>query len=304
VVKRPEALADLLRILKARDYQFVAVTPATHARVLARPAPQALGLGDIFGWNRAFQGKDIDPEILEILRTADALDEGRCELRCKVRAASLGDELFLHSSFPTEEPDAVFFGPDTYRFARFIEEQLPRFPSAGWLVDMGAGSGAGAIAAAKQKRFERITLVDTNAAALVLAAVNAEVAGVAAETLLSDIIPDGADLIIANPPYMIDRARRSYRDGGDLLGGAVALDWAKQAMARLASGGAMLLYTGAAFVGGKAPLLAALARACAESGWQLEVEEIDPDVFGEELEQPGYEGVERIAAVGAVLKAD
>ena len=33
-------------------------------------------------------------------------------------------------------------------------------------------------------------------------------------------------------------------------------------------------------------------------------EELDPDVFGEELEQPGYELVERIAAVGLkVVKA-
>ena len=300
---RQEALAELLRHLKARNYDFVAVTPATHARVVARPAPKRPGLRDIFGWNRSFQEEDIEPDILALLRAADALDERGGEFRSKFRVASLSGDLFLHSAFPTDQPDAVFFGPDTYRFARYVKHQLPRLAGARWLVDMGAGSGAGAIASARGGHFQRVTLVDTNAAALELAAMNAAVAKVTVETLLSDQIPEGAELVIANPPYMIDRAGRSYRDGGDLLGGAVALDWARQAMRRLAPGGSMLLYTGAAIAGGKAPLIAALEQVCAESGWRLDVEEIDPDVFGEELDQPGYEGVERIAAVGALLKA-
>jgi hypothetical protein len=33
-------------------------------------------------------------------------------------------QLFVHSSFPTEKSDAVFFGPDTYRFARFIDSTI------------------------------------------------------------------------------------------------------------------------------------------------------------------------------------
>jgi len=300
-VTRREALAGLLRHLKVEDYGFVAVTPATHARVLSRPAPRMPGLRDIFGWNRAFRENEVDPAILAFLRAADACEDRCGVLRSKVRVASLGGDLFLHSAYPTVQADAVFLGPDTYRFARFVERHLPRFDGARWLVDMGAGSGAGAIAAARMGRFAPITLVDTNAAALELAAINAEVAAVAAETLLADGIPAGAGLVIANPPYMMDKAGRSYRDGGGLLGGAVALDWAEQAMARLAPGGAMLLYTGVAFAGGEAPLLAALAGACVKKGWRLEVEEVDPDVFGEELDQPGYEGVERIAAVGMVL---
>jgi hypothetical protein len=35
----------------------------------------------------------------------------------------------------------------------------------------------------------------------------------------------------------------------------------------------------------------------------LRYEEIDPDVFGEELEEEPYRNVERIAAVGAVIHA-
>ena len=302
MVAREEALAELLRILKAADYRFVTVTPATHERVLARPAPGRLDLRDVFGWNRPIEAADVGGPIVELLGAAEAREvEDRC-LRSRVRVASLGGDLFLHSAYPTDDRSAVFLGPDTYRFARFVERHLRRFPEARWLVDMGAGSGAGAIAASRLHPFERITMVDSNAAALEFAKINAQAAGVPAETMLADAIPAGADMVIANPPYMMDRAGRSYRDGGDLLGGAIALDWASQAIAKVAAGGAMLLYTGAAIVTGQAPLITALKRACDEADAYLELEELDPDVFGEELDRPDYGRVERIAALSVVIR--
>jgi threonine dehydrogenase-like Zn-dependent dehydrogenase len=260
-------------------------------------------LRDILGWNRAFDPSDATPAVVALLQAADALDMVAGKLRSRVRVASLGDELLLHSAYPTNDIDAVFFGPDTYRFTRFVEQQLPQFPNANWLVDMGAGSAAGAIAAAKRRQFATVTMIDTNAAALELASINAAVAGVSAQTLLTDAIPCGPDLIIANPPYMVDAAGRSYRDGGRLLGGAVTLDWAKQALACLAPRGAMLLYTGAAYVDGEAPLVTELVSACVEAGFECQVTEIDPDVFGDELAQPQYSAVDRIAAVGVLVVA-
>jgi methylase of polypeptide subunit release factors len=260
-------------------------------------------LRDIFGWNRACEATEVPSEVVALLQAANVLEVEGGKLRSMVRVASLAQSLMLHSAFPTEEADAVFFGPDTYRFTRFIQQHLPGLPSANWLVDMGAGSGAGAIAAAKLRDFGRITMVDRNAAALRLASVNTAFAGTAAEALHSDEIPSGADLIIANPPYMMDAANRAYRDGGGLLGGAVSAAWVKQAIAGLAPGGAMLLYTGAAWVNGRAPLIAELGSACANAGFDLEWSELDPDVFGEELDQPYYREVERIAAIGAVIRA-
>jgi release factor glutamine methyltransferase len=124
---------------------------------------------------------------------------------------------------------------------------------------------------------------------------------VTVECVLADRIPAGADLIIANPPYMIDPAQRSYRDGGALLGGAVSLDWARQALAALVPGGTLLLYTGAAFIDGRAPLIDQLTHACAGAGASLVLSEIDPDVFGDELGSDAYHGVERIAAIDAVI---
>jgi precorrin-6B methylase 2 len=296
-----DPLLELLRRLRVLHYDFTAVTPATHALILGREISGTPTLRDIFGWNRRFAPSDLDPELYSLLQAADALDHVGGQMRSKVRVAGLGEGLFLHSSFPTDRSDSVFFGPDTYRFARFIEQQLPRLTPPAWIVDMGAGSGAGGIVAAQLSGRSRVTLVDINPAALEFARINAAFAGVTVETVPADTIPNGADLVIANPPYMMDEGKRAYRDGGALIGGAVALDWVRQALAAMTPSGTMLLYTGVAYEAGRGPLIDALERACAQAGARLAVEELDPDVFGDELQKPEYSAVERIAAVGAII---
>ena len=81
-------------------------------------------------------------------------------------------------------------------------------------------------------------------------------------------------------------------------GGALSLAMAKEAAQRLAPGGRLLLYTGSAIVDGRDALREALAEAMAQAGCSLAYREIDPDVFGEELDSPPYAEVERIAATG------
>lgn len=299
-MSRHAALVQLLRDLKLRDYQFTVVTPATHARVLAREAAGPPDLRAIFGWNRLFVPADLEPGLLRLLREADALHEAPDgKLKSLVRIAALEGELFLHSAFPTNEADAVFFGPDTYRFASFVRRHLGTV--AGRVVDMGAGSGAGGITVGKRSPHARVTLVDVNDRALRLAAANAEAAGVEVELLRSGSLPESADLVIANPPYIMDPGARTYRDGGELLGGAVALDWVRQFLRAASPGARMLLYTGAAYADGRSPLLEAIVEECASAGARWSFEEIDPDVFGEELGEPAYGQVERIAAVGVVI---
>jgi methylase of polypeptide subunit release factors len=298
---RDDALLELLGYLKAREYRFHAVTPATHARVLARPFDGLPTLADIFGWNRSFAEPRIEPELHALMQRANILRPDGDGVKSALRVASLGDDLFLHSAYPTDEADAVFFGPDTYRFARFINDRWPPRVSPR-VVDLGAGSGAGGVAAARLAPDAAITLVDVNAQALRLARINALAANVAVELIEAKSSPK-ADIIIANPPYMMDEGRRSYRDGGDnLLGGALALEWTMDALAKLAPGGTLLLYTGAAFARGISPLLEALKGACASAGAEIALDELDPDVFGEELEQPPYRNVERIAAIGVEIR--
>ena len=235
------------------------------------------------------------------MRAADILDRHGAGWRSQVRVASLGPDLFLHSAFPTDDPDSVFFGPDTYRFVRFIGKKAPGLSGARRVVDLGAGSGAGGIAAAKLIAGAQVTLVDPNGSALRLARINAAVAGAKVEILHQDRLPPAADLVIANPPYMMDSSGRTYRDGGDLLGGPIPLDWARQALDTMSPGGTLLLYTGAAVADGEAPLVAALRELCASQGAAIDVDEMDPDVFGEVLEEPPYAQVDRIAALAIII---
>jgi methylase of polypeptide subunit release factors len=302
VVSEPEPLLELLHELKARDYKFVAVTPATHASVLSRRSRESPTLRDIFGWNMPFGTADLDLPLFRLLQRADVLEPSGDKFRSRIRVAALDGALFLHSSFPTDQPDSVFFGPDTYRFAQFVGRQLSNIPRPQWIVDMGAGSGAGGILAARDSGCSRVSLVDVNLAALRLAAVNATAAGIQVEAVQSDQLPTGADLVLANPPYMMDSGHRAYRDGGSLFGGAVALDWVEQALERVRPDGAILLYTGAAVVDGESPLAKAIEQACERARASLAIEHIDPDVFGYELAQPAYRDVERITVIGAVIR--
>ena len=299
-------LPALLAAAEAHSYSFTTVTPETHRRVLANRAGEtAKDLRDVFGWSMAFERGLLADDVWAPLEGAGMVEPaGEGRWRSRLRISSAAGTLFLHSAFPTEDADSVFFGPDTYRFIAFLEAELPALGARRGLVDMGSGSGAGGIAAARLLPGARLTLADINPAALRLARANAEFAGLTVETLESpglDHVADGFDTVIANPPFVMDEAGRAYRDGGDLHGLRLSLDWAEQAMARLPSGGAMLLYTGSAIVGGQDGFREALARSAAAAGCGLRYAELDPDIFGELLDEPAYRDVERIAAVGAVL---
>jgi hypothetical protein len=298
-------LVQLLSLLEDADYQFTAVTPATHERIIARDrAAEAQDLRDVFGWNLPFREDLLPPEMLRNLRRAGAIEGHSGLLKSKLRVAGLGSRLFLHSAFPTEAENAVFFGPDTYRFARFLAGELPRLKGAARLVDVGAGTGAGGIMAAGILPDADLTLTDLNPAALRLAAVNARHAGVDADLVIGrglEAVEGPVDLIIANPPYVMDEDERTYRDGGDLFGAKLSLDWVMEGARRLQPGGCMLLYTGVAIVRGRDLFREALIPRLEPLGCTLRYEEIDPDVFGEELDKEHYRAVERIAAVGVVI---
>ena len=295
------ALLALLELLAARGYRFVTPTPATHARVVARRDRwEARDLAGALGWSLPFRPGALDPEIVAALEAGGMLVADGAMLRSLVRVSSLGNRLFLHSAYPTDEEHSVFFGPDSYRFADFIHAELNE---AKRIVDIGTGSGVGAIVAAGQCPGAAIVMTDVNEEALRFARINAVHAGVDGELILTDGVKDvegGFDAALANPPYIIDPKGRAYRDGGDMHGGRIALEMAKEAAERLVPGGRLLLYTGSAIVGGRDELRDALREALAVRRCDLAYREIDPDVFGEELEQPAYADVDRIAVVGAV----
>ena len=302
-------LLRLGRELKTRAYRFTTITPASHARVNARRMRSPPSLDDIFGWSRAFAPGDIFKDALMCLAEAGELETAGSKFRSGVRFSTLGNQLFVHSAFPTDQTDAVFFGPDTYRFARMVRHALEamQLRPALHILDVGAGSGAGGLymAALAAHVSPAVTLADINRRALRFSRINAALNGVSGVKIIeSDLLSaiDGRfDLIISNPPYLIDPLGRLYRHGGGELGCELSLNIVEQSIGRLAPGGRLVLYTGSAIFGGKDLFREMLSTLLAARDVRVDYEEIDPDVFGEELEHPPYDCADRIAVVGVTI---
>jgi len=303
---RRQALLDLLQALNADGYRFVTATPGTHARVVARPHRQrATALRDVLGWSLPFTPDIIPGPVLDLLRAAEVVEE-RSDglLACNIRVSSVRDRLFLHSAYPTTAWDSVFLGPDSYRFADLIVAQMQDLGPGALVLDYATGAGVGGIIAAGQGTGSRLVMADINPKALFLAAINAEHAGLDARTVEAKTPSDVAgsfDLIVTHPPFMIDPESRAYRDGGDLYGARLSLDWVLAGARKLAPGGRLILHTGVSIVDGADVLRSHLEQALPALGCSLWYHELDPDIFGDELDHDVYRDVERIAAVGACV---
>jgi SAM-dependent methyltransferase len=303
------ALVHLGKELQRSNYRFVTPTPATIALVNSRPGnARARCLVDVFGWNREFNPALIPVPILSAMRDAGALAESGNGLRSTLRVSSLGEQLYFHSALPADAAtdaaaDAVFFGPDTYRFARQLRACVPAL--AGRVtrcIDLGCAAGAGAIELARMCPSASVHAVDTNPAALALTRVNALLAnttGVLPEysDLLANV--DGTfDLIVASPPCLADDAPALRAGAGaSATAGALALAVVNAAIGRLAPGGSLLLYTGSGIVDGIDRLGEEVGRRLRRAGFAWCYDEIDPDIGGDEMRTPACAGLDRIAAV-------
>ena len=297
-----DPLLHLALALQASGHTFTTVTPATHARVNARPANAwARGPVDVFGWCRPFHEGVLAPQLFEAMRCADVLQRHGDGWVTQVRASTLHGHMFLHSAYPTTASDAVFFGPDTHRFADAIARHLAGDARVQRAVDIGCGAGPGAVVIALQRPLAEVFAVDINHRALRYTAINARVAGarrvVARRSDLLSGVDGEFDLIVANPPFLLDAGERTYRHGGGRLGEGLSLAMAALAATRLAAGGTMLLYTGTAITQGHDHFRAQVTPLLDADGLAWDYRELDPDVFGEELAEPAYADAERIAAV-------
>ncbi len=304
---RDKALVTLGLELKCSGYRFTAVTPATHRRVTVRKPTLAPTPEDIFGWSRSFRPGDLPRSHVELLAAAGEIEQSGSLLRSRVRFSTLADQIFMHSAFPTDESDAVFFGPDTYRFARLVGQALPDIRSPLRLLDLGAGSGAGGLYAASlsSNALSSIILSDINPRALRFCRINAllnEIDNV--EVIESDLFENinrPFDLIISNPPYLVDSLKRLYRHGGSSLGSELTVKIVGDSLKHLVPSGRLIVYSGTAIVGGVDQLQTLLGPLLNKSSLHVHYEEIDPDVFGEELEHPPYDWADRIAVIGLTV---
>jgi len=309
--RQQTALLALGTALKADRYRFVAPTPLTYGRVLARRRDETSApLVEAFGWNRPFSEHELSASYRKLLHDADMLESTATgELRSCVRFSTIDELIFAHSGYPTTQADSVFFGPDTYRFVRTINwlaDSDPAFAPR-TIVDVGAGSGAGGIYAGNLfQNVHKIVLADINVKALEFAQVNAVLNGVAVQTCESDVlrgVAAAADLVICNPPYLIDRAQRAYRHGGGDWGCSLAARILDEALGSLTETGQLLLYTGTPVVAGADKFLQEVGPVLETRLKQFRYAELDPDVFGEELESPPYDQADRIATVVLHVKA-
>jgi methylase of polypeptide subunit release factors len=308
-----QALVALGEDLQAAGYRFTTVTPKSHCCVNNRADNTwANSLEGVFGWNRPFRREDFPARMLTLLDEADELEICEDCVRSRVRFSTLADQLFIHSSFPTESADAVFFGPDTYRFARALKQALRGLDLAApfTIIDIGCGSGAGGLFAALQllpQTRADIILSDINPKALRYARINAAINGIPnVRTVLSDVfdqINDAGNLIISNPPYLVDSSARLYRHGGGEFGFELSLRILEASINRLAPGGRLVLYTGTPVIGGVDKFYEALRPLLDARHCSYTYEEIDPDVFGEELGSAPYDRADRIAVVVLTLEA-
>lgn len=321
----PDAvLVALAQQLQQQAYQFITVTPLTHQRVLDRPGtgrqatPRA-----VLGWNVPLvwpphpeQAAEVSWlsahfEALAAAGWLHRLPDGRWQ--SSVRLSSLPvqgrDLLLVHSGYPTQTADAVFFGPDTYRFVRALQGALPPPGQVRRAVELCAGAAPAALTLKHHHPQATVWATDINPKALQLARINSQINGLDLQVLHSDLYAqlEGCfDLIVANPPYLVDAHSRTYRHGGALLGAELAVRIVAEGLSRLNPGGQLLLYTGVAIVAGVDGFWQALQpvlQPWLAQGGQVDYQMLDPDVFGEELAEPAYQQVERIAAVWLQVRA-
>jgi SAM-dependent methyltransferase len=302
-----DALLRLGAALQGGGYDFVTISTASHRRVNGRPGNEAAtDPRGVFGWNRPFSELVPDAPTLALMREANIIQQREGIRKSALRASTLDGKLYFHSAFPTREADAVFFGPDTYRYAQVLHAELAPLAAAQVrrAIDIGCGAGPGALTLATLLPQAEVWAVDINPKALALTAVNAELAGatnlrIAHSDLLSGV--EGQfDLIASNPPFMMDTGQRTYCHGGGELGEGLSLDIVASSAARLTPGGTLVLYTCVAIIEGADPFRERAAALLEAAGCDWRYREIDPDVFGGELGGAGHERTDRIAAVALV----
>ena len=106
----------------------------------------------------------------------------------------------------TVTPDTLIPRPETERLVELALERIP-LNTAARIVDLGTGSGAIALAIARERPHSRVIATDASEAALVVARLNAErnsIVNIAfrAGSWFAPVAGERFDLVVSNPPYI------------------------------------------------------------------------------------------------------
>jgi release factor glutamine methyltransferase len=234
----------------------------TDIRTILRQSAEALGdrleaellLAHVLGVNRAwfFAHPDDVP---------DAVATGRFEALVRRRAQGepvayiTGTRDFWSMTLEVT-PDTLIPRADT---ERLVELALERLPRQGRIVDLGTGSGAIALAIAKERPDAVVHAVDASAAALEVARRNAARLDLQHVTFVegdwfAPLNRASFDIVVSNPPYIeqddahLTQGDLRFEPAAALASGRDGLDdirrIARDAVAHLLPGGWLLLEHG------------------------------------------------------------
>lgn len=105
-------------------------------------------------------------------------------------------------------PDVLIPRPDTETLVEAVVARRPERDAARSVLDLGTGSGAIALALAKEWRAAQVTATDLSDAALAVARKNAEALGLADRVRFASgdgfapVAGERFDVIVSNPPYV------------------------------------------------------------------------------------------------------
>lgn len=206
-------------------------------------------LGQPASWLIAHGEEAVPPEFLQRAREGIA----RCAAG-EPLAYVLGEQVF-HGLALEVSPAVLVPRSDTETLVGWALELLPAGQAAN-VLDLGTGSGAVALALARERLAARVTGVDLSPAALEVARRNAERHGLPVRWLQSDWFSalDGErfDLVVGNPPYIAEGDPHlealGYEPPQALSSGADGLDAIRRIVAgaphHLQPGGWLLLEHG------------------------------------------------------------
>lgn len=169
-----------------------------------------LTLEYVTGWSRVDLLVDADKEIGEVRVEAVKNIVDRL-LKHEPLQYILGYEDFMGLRLNVN-PSVLIPRPETQELVNIIIDREAKASDLS-VLDAGTGSGAIAVALSRNLRFARVTAIDNSDAALEVARSNAErlrtpVTFVNADMLSLTSLPGAPfDIIVSNPPYVLDSER-------------------------------------------------------------------------------------------------
>lgn len=169
-----------------------------------------LTLEYVTGWSRVDLLVDADKELGEVRVEAVKNIVDRL-LKHEPLQYILGYEDFMGLKINVN-PSVLIPRPETQELVNIIIDREAKASDLS-VLDAGTGSGAIAVALSRNLRFARVTAIDNSDAALEVARSNAErlrtpVTFVNADMLSLTSLPgEPFDIIVSNPPYVLDSER-------------------------------------------------------------------------------------------------